>query len=84
MVRAFVTMLPRLQAQEQLDAIRAQALAFGGYAENDREEMMSTLRAAAAGEEIEDEEPTRATPELLAAMGIGIVSAPSGKGMSGV
>ena len=69
-------MMNRLQAREHLDAIRVQGIAYGGYKDDDSNAMLDELRDKAAGIEREDVEagPVKASPEMLAAMGIGVVS----------
>lgn len=77
-------MLPRLQAEEQLNAIRASGLAFGGYDKHDTQAMMRELREKASP----DGKPPRAKKANqadLAFMGFGVakvVPAPSEKGVS--
>lgn len=68
-------MLARLEAQEHLDAIRGRGLAFGGYETRDAQAMIAQLQARAAGEELQ--RPLKASPVVLASMGIGMVSVPS-------
>ncbi|MBZ0164564.1 MAG: hypothetical protein K8H74_17860 [Notoacmeibacter sp.] len=67
-------MLPRLQAEEQLAAINAAAI---GGAHLDKADMMDAVRRlerrAAGGER----RAARASPAMLAAMGIAVVEAPA-------
>jgi hypothetical protein len=64
-------MMPRLEAEAQLAAIDAAAIGTGSYDPQVARAMTRELRAAARGGE---EAPTRAkpaTPQQLAAIGIG-------------
>ena len=80
LVRAYVSMLPRLQAAEQLDRVRAGALAFGGYEKHDARALLDELHSRAAGHFAGEAEagrkPRKAGPEALAAMGIGMIVMP--------
>lgn len=84
-------MLPRLQAEEQLTAVRTGALGAGTYPEKDRERLLAALDDQAAG--TKPARALKAQPADLAAMGIGGVvvpaaqnalSEPSEKGLSDV
>jgi hypothetical protein len=71
LVGAFLTMMPRLEAESQLAAVRAGGLAFGGYEKHDAARMLEALRNQAAGERAA--RPRSAGPTELATMGIGMV-----------
>lgn len=80
-----MTMLPRLQAEEQLDAVRAGALAAGSYEKDTQREMFDRLHKAAAGGK--RQRGRKAKPAMLGAMGIGMVvqsaaSEPSQEGLT--
>lgn len=70
-----MTMLPRLQAEEQLDAIRAGALAFGSYKPDTQRDMMDRLHKAATGGE--RRRARKPKPAMLGEMGIGMVLVPA-------
>lgn len=72
-------MLPRIQAQELLDAAKASGLAFGSYERRDAERMLRDLHEKAGGKR---EKPRKATPAVLGMMGIGVIEVPSQKSMS--
>lgn len=78
-----MTMMPRLDAGEQLAAMQVQGLAFGAFEKVDAERMQRELRekAQGIGQEAEPARPKRATPAQLSAMGIG-VSMPVQKGQN--
>lgn len=68
-------MLPRLEAQTQLDAINAATIAFGGVKATDRQRYVGRLERIANGEA----KPMPASPAALAAMGVAVVvMAPKG------
>lgn len=69
LVRAFVAMLPRLQAEDQLAAIEAGQLAWGAGEEDERKSRVRELERAALGGRRPKRAP--ASPEALAAAGIG-------------
>lgn len=68
-------MLPRLQAEEQLDAVRTAALAAGAYEKDTQREMFDRLHKAAAGGV--RKRARKARPAMLGAMGIGMVRQPA-------
>jgi hypothetical protein len=70
-----MTMLPRLQAEEQLDAIRAGGLAFGGYKPDAQREMMARLHKIANGHERRPR-ARKPKPAMLGSMGIGMKLVP--------
>jgi hypothetical protein len=67
-------MLPRLQAEEQLVAVDANALGTGSYDQGDARRMMSRLRDTAFGER--RSRGRAANPVQLASMGIGVTMMP--------
>lgn len=79
-------MLPRLQAEEQLDAVRTGALAAGSYERDTQREMFDRLHKAAAGGA--RRRGARPKPRQLENMGIGMVvmpaDGPSGASQEGV
>lgn len=75
-------MLPRLQAEEQLAAVRTAALGAGTYPAEDRDRVLQALDERAAGGA--RPRPRKARPRDLAAMGIGVISAPAEKGVNDV
>ena len=70
-----MTMLPRLQAEEQLAQLVGRQLAAGACDPLDAGRIVEGWRAAAAGEA--SRRPAGATPAALAAMGIAVVTVPS-------
>lgn len=64
-------MMPRIEAQEHLDAIRVSGLAFGTYEASDARAMQDELRRKARGHEIQ-QRARRASAASLAEMGIGV------------
>lgn len=80
LVRAYLTMLPRLQAQEQLASVDAVSLGMGGFEAGDRQRIMGRLQAAMngeLGERAPAAERKPASAEQLAAIGIGVTILPS-------
>lgn len=75
LVRAFVAMLPRLDASERLAAINDRALAFGSFDKDTASKMLDRLQRVSGGER--RRRSIKATPEVLAGMGIRIVGAPA-------
>lgn len=82
-------MLPRLQAEEQIAAVRTAALGAGIYPEQEQAAMLRRLEERASGGA--QPRPKKARASDLAAMGIGVVavpapgvSKPSEKGVSDV
>jgi hypothetical protein len=75
-------MLPRLDAEETLSAINAQGLAYGSLPRQEARRMKDRLeRAARGGRRLK---AAKASPGKLAAMGIGVVSAPSTASQEGI
>lgn len=70
-----MTMLPRLQAEEQLDAVRAGGLAFGSYKPEAQRDMMDRLHKTASGHE-RRQRARKPKPAMLGAMGIGMKLVP--------
>lgn len=62
-------MLPRLEAQRELASINAMGAAFGGMTAADRSRYLNRLERLARG----GMPKVRATPETLAAIGVGVV-----------
>lgn len=75
-----MTMLPRLQAEEQLDAVRAGALAAGAYEKDVQRTLLDRLHAAATGGG--RQRARRPQPAMLGAMGIGLVTVAASSGSS--
>lgn len=75
-MRAYLKMLPRIAAQEQLSRIDAAALAAGGYEQNDSRRLFDRLRAHAIGEP-ERKPAQRANANQLASMGIAMTIVPA-------
>lgn len=73
-VRACMRMLPRLQAEEAIEAAERVGVGSGAYSEADQNAIMSRWRAAQqpAGQP----GVARATPQLLARTGIGFRRVP--------
>lgn len=77
LVSAYVAMMPRLQAQEQLARVRAGGLAFGGYAQADAAAMLGELkRQAAGGADAATGRARKVGPAEMAAAGIGVTVVP--------
>jgi hypothetical protein len=76
LVLAYMHMLPRLHAEDQLAAVRVAQL--GGSAQFPIDEVKSQVRTLedAANPNRPRRRAAKATPEALAAMGIGLVSVP--------
>ncbi|ADZ70125.1 hypothetical protein [Polymorphum gilvum] len=73
-MRAYVTMLPRLQAEEALSALSVGSLSSSFASAKDVSAAVRRLQAVAGG----GRKPRRkATPQMLAAMGIATVSVPA-------
>ena len=68
-------MLPRLEAQREIASINAMTVAFGGMKPFDRQRYLGRLERMAKGASTA---PVKATPEVLAAMGINVVIVPPG------
>jgi hypothetical protein len=77
-----MTMLPRLQAEEQMDAIRAGGLAFGSYKPEAQREMMDRLHKTANGHE-RRQRARKPKPAMLGTMGIGMKLVPVKSASSG-
>lgn len=69
LVRAFIRMLPRLDAEEQIAASSVHALGSGAMEKKDRERMLAALRKAAGGKRARAK---KASVAELAVMGIGV------------
>jgi hypothetical protein len=67
-------MLPRLEAERELASINAMSAAFGGMSRGDRQRYVGRLAKAAQGG---GQQPQRATPETLAAMGVAVIVVPA-------
>lgn len=80
-MRAYLKMLPRLQAEEQIAAVRTAALGSGAYPAEDQERLLRELDERAAGSD-KPRRARKAQPGDLARMGIGVLSAPSEKGVN--
>ena len=65
-------MLPRIEAGETLGAMHAQALVMASGDEPVKQEAVQKLQARARGEAPERDRPRKASPDQLAAMGIGV------------
>lgn len=65
-------MLPRLEAERELASINAMSAAYGGMKRADRQRYLGRLSRAAQG----GGAPMRATPAILAAMGVAVVVVP--------
>jgi hypothetical protein len=65
-------MLPRLEAEERLDAISTGAVAAGSVKKGDAERLMRDLRRVAKG----DDKPKARTVDDLVAMGIPVTFTP--------
>lgn len=68
-------MLPRLQAEERLNAITDGGVAAGSMERDDQKTVIAALTQAA---EIERPKTMKASPALLAEMGIALIGAASG------
>ena len=64
-------MLPRLEAQRELADVQAMGVAFGSVSATDRRRHLARLRRLASGVRA-----APATPQVLAAMGVGVVLVP--------
>lgn len=73
-MRAYAAMLPRLQAEERLAAI--DTLVIGGGRMEQRTAGRAIRRLQAVAEGGRRARAVKATPEMLAAMGIGFSTAP--------
>ena len=80
LLRAYLTMLPRLEAQRVLTDINAMGAAFGGMGRFERQRYLARLQRAANGD---NAAPVQATPEALQAMGVSVVIAPAKEGHDG-
>lgn len=67
-------MLPRLQAEERLNAINDRAVASGAAKKHDARQMIQRLEKAARPRR---GKAAKANPATLAGMGIGVVGSPS-------
>ena len=65
-------MLPRLEAERELASINAMSAAYGGMRRGDRQRYLGRLTRAAQG----GGAPMRATPAVLAAMGVAVIVVP--------
>ena len=65
-------MLPRLEAERELASFNVMSAAYGGMKRGDRQRYLSRLTRAAQG----GGAPMRATPGILAAMGVAVVVVP--------
>jgi hypothetical protein len=65
-------MLPRLEAERELASINAMSAAYGGMRRGDRQRYLSRLSRVAQG----GGAPMRATPGILAAMGVAVIVVP--------
>lgn len=74
-MRAFATMLPRLDAEERLAGIEAGSVAFGTRDKHDARRTLRALQDAARGGR-HGRERVKANPAQLAAMGIAVVEVP--------
>jgi hypothetical protein len=74
-----MTMMPRLQAEEQLIGVRMAGLGAGLYPPAEALEILRTLRNRSTDHV---ERARKAAPADLAAMGIGMVSAPAEKAVN--
>jgi len=74
-----MTMLPRLEAEEELSRIGAMSMAFGGTRPAERRRHLARLKRLAGGHMA----PAKATPAVLAMMGIGVTVVPPGEGGDG-
>lgn len=63
-------MLPRLQAEERLNAISDRSIAFGSVERREQEAALSALRKEAG---MRSTKPKKANSAVLAAMGISVV-----------
>lgn len=75
LVRACITMLPKLQAEEQLAAISAASIGGGHVKPADSRRAIRDLERAANGGR---RRAMKATPEVLAAMGIAVIKQQEG------
>lgn len=71
LVLAYLEMMPRIQASERLTAISDGAIASGNLPRGTASSMIAKLEAAARGER-HRRERVKATPAVLAAMGVGL------------
>lgn len=67
-------MMPRIQAQELLDKVRANGLGFGSYDRKDATAMLRELREKAFGHRVK---VRKASAPVLAMMGIGMAQVPA-------
>lgn len=74
-LRAYVAMLPRLEAEEQLGLVGAFAVASGSAKRSEADNYLRDLRRAAKGEE----KPKARTVEDLRSMGIPVTFTPKKK-----
>jgi len=70
LIRKCLEMIPRLQAEEALQAVSVTALGTGSMQASDAREAKARLARAATGGR--REKPRAATPDDLVAMGIGV------------
>lgn len=78
-------MLPRLQAEEQLVAVDANALGTGSYDQGDARRMMGRLRDTASGDangETRKRGPA-ANPAQISQMGVSVTILPPEEPLSG-
>tara|TARA_R110002124_G_scaffold256146_2_gene421798 strand:+ start:4034 stop:4300 length:267 start_codon:yes stop_codon:yes gene_type:complete len=74
-VRAFAVMMPQLDAEERLDAITDYSVAVGAVEKHDRARHFRALERMAR--QRQRQRASKATPAMLAGMGIGVVSGAS-------
>lgn len=74
-LRAMLDMMPRIEAQEQIDRVEAHSLAYGAYGVKQGRRLMRTLQSIANGGKSTTNKPKSASKMKLAAAGIGIVMA---------
>lgn len=71
-VRACLAMLPRLQAEESLLAVRRTGLGVGAFARHDARKLTEAWVAAAHATPSGRRPTQHASPDILATMGIGV------------
>jgi hypothetical protein len=73
-----MTMLPRIEAQRQLETIQAMSLGFGGGSRHERQRALATLERQATG----NARNAPASPQMLAAIGVKVVVLPAPEAQS--
>lgn len=73
-VRAFARMLARLTAEESLASVRRTMLARGGYSSHDARQILEDWQRTAAGATAPPARATPVTPDVLAHIGIRMVT----------